>query len=330
MKQYVSLFLIALMFCVVVSTGCGGGSSNNDSGSTESISEETGEDTTYDPNEDGRGNTGGTSDTISFTLELNTMIYQFQEATLYGRKSLGNNQLSVWSPLVKIGYAGKISELLNGAQQEGTTFSIPGEFVEFGFEFDTEHLSWPYSGVFWTASQSQNEKVKSISVVVSGYLREFTFIANVNGRQIINQDCSYECSQHYWNKADNKIRVIVLKDTTLSNLRTSFYARKAGGKWEALLNDHQGKFYRTGSVSETLYIDESYVEFGFEFDVAGGYDWPYSGVFWTADQSRSEKVDAIYIYMSGVRYFPRINIYVNGNLIFSKESDSHGTQYNWD
>ena len=126
------------------------------------------------------------------------------------------------------------------------------------------------------------------------------------------------------------IRVIVDKPGKHPNVSTRFYARKAGGKWEALLNDYRGKFYTYGSVSETLYIDESYVEFGFEFDVSWGYNWPYSGVFWTADQSRSEKVDAIYIYMSGVRYFPRINIYVNGNLILCKESDSHGTQYNWD
>ena len=61
MKQYLSLFFIALMFCAVVSAGCGGGSDNTpaDSEQTENLNEDTG---SYDPNEEGRGNSGTVTD----------------------------------------------------------------------------------------------------------------------------------------------------------------------------------------------------------------------------------------------------------------------------
>lgn len=65
MKKYVSLLVIALMFCAVISVGCGGGS-DNDSGSVDN--EDTGgENTTYDPNEEGRGGRGAVIDLSAMT-----------------------------------------------------------------------------------------------------------------------------------------------------------------------------------------------------------------------------------------------------------------------
>ncbi len=57
MKKYLALFMIALMFCAVISAGCGGGSDNDSSEpeQTESLNEDTGE---YDPNEGGKGTSG--------------------------------------------------------------------------------------------------------------------------------------------------------------------------------------------------------------------------------------------------------------------------------
>ena len=181
------------MFCAVVSTGCGG-SSSNDSAQTESLSEDTGtenltpdtgEDTTYDPNEGGKGNAGGTAGTISFTLNASRISYNLKEATLYDRKNLGNNKLSFWLPLLKLGNSGRFSEMLNGAQQAQGSYSIPSEFVEFGFEFDSRGVSWAYSDVFWKASQSQNEKVESISVVLSGLEYDAAITINVNDIDIL-------------------------------------------------------------------------------------------------------------------------------------------------
>ena len=69
MKKYLSLFLIALMFCAVVSVGCGGRSSDStDSEQTESLTDNTGGDTDdYDPNEEGRGTSGPTIDLSTIT-----------------------------------------------------------------------------------------------------------------------------------------------------------------------------------------------------------------------------------------------------------------------
>ena len=57
------------MFCAVVSIGCGGGGSDStDSEQTESLTDDTGgEDTTYDPNEEGRGGRGAVIDLSAMT-----------------------------------------------------------------------------------------------------------------------------------------------------------------------------------------------------------------------------------------------------------------------
>ena len=60
MKKYAALFMLALMFCAVISIGCGGGSDSTDPEQTESLNDNTSGDDTgdYDPNEESRGTSG--------------------------------------------------------------------------------------------------------------------------------------------------------------------------------------------------------------------------------------------------------------------------------
>ena len=87
MKKYISLLLIALMFCAVISAGCGGeGSDDNyaDPEQTESLNENTGGEDTgdYDPNEESRG----TSGTVVTDLSTLTAAHTAQDGeTLTGK-----------------------------------------------------------------------------------------------------------------------------------------------------------------------------------------------------------------------------------------------------
>ena len=79
MKKFVALFLIALMFCAVISVGCGGGSSDSDQ--TENLTDDTGSydpnDNTddYDPNEEGRGDSGVVSSGGSISVRIKEKIF---------------------------------------------------------------------------------------------------------------------------------------------------------------------------------------------------------------------------------------------------------------
>ncbi len=64
MRKSLSLFMIALMFCAVISIGCGGGGSDNNSADTEqteSLNQNTGEDNGSEDTEDYDSNEGGRS-----------------------------------------------------------------------------------------------------------------------------------------------------------------------------------------------------------------------------------------------------------------------------
>ena len=53
MKKLAVWLMLSVMFCTVVSVGCGGGSNSSDPEQTESLNDDTG---SYDPNEEARGN----------------------------------------------------------------------------------------------------------------------------------------------------------------------------------------------------------------------------------------------------------------------------------
>lgn len=87
------------------------------------------------------------------------------------------------------------------------------------------------------------------------------------------------------------------------------------GEWERLMDE--------GNGNKELDISGRYAEFGFEFDVTWGTDWPYSGVFWTADKGA---VKDIFIDMGGTCRNAKIEIKVNGDRVFyDGDCDSHSS-----
>ena len=74
-------------------------------------------------------------------------------------------------------------------------------------------------------------------------------------------------------------------------------------------------------------ISGAYAEFGFEVDVRGGTDWPYSDVFWRASDG---VVNNIKIETGGTCRMANIKITVNDKEVFSKKNcDSHSS-HNWE
>ena len=89
------------------------------------------------------------------------------------------------------------------------------------------------------------------------------------------------------------------------------------GDWDCLMD--------AGNGNQERYISGKYAELGFEFDITGGTDWPYTGVFWTADQGAAEEV---FIDMGGGCRTASIKISVNGKQIFRDGNcDSHKSMF---
>ncbi len=108
------------------------------------------------------------------------------------------------------------------------------------------------------------------------------------------------------------------------------YARKPGGKWECVFDGPNSGDY-------DFYIDGDYVEFGFEFDITGGCDWPYSDVFWDTKKSEEKTVEDIHIRMEGSAggfWFlfgqPSLSIGVNHVMAVDKANLESGARYDWD
>ena len=77
------------------------------------------------------------------------------------------------------------------------------------------------------------------------------------------------------------------------------------GDWECLKSGGNGNM--------EFLVDGKYVEFGFEFDITGGTDWPYSDVFWKVSNGVAKK---IFFNMGGACRTAKIDIEVNGKNVF--------------
>lgn len=209
------------------------------------------------------------------------------------------------------------------AQDRKEIFEIPVEFVDFGFELDIKGgASWPFSGIFWTADRG---KAKKIHIDV-GTASNARIKIEVNDQEVFNDSDRNGHIRYNWDVED-KIMVRTYKTGAYANNAQRFYARKSStAKWDLIINETNG--------NHSQHIDPDYVEFGFEFDIMSGTDWPYSGVFWTANKSeelksKGGKVEDIQIDMTGTVRYSDIYIHVNGENIVSHEHCDTHLRYDW-
>ena len=307
----------------------GGGSDYVDSEQTESLNDDTsGEDTgsedtgSYDLNEEGRG--VANSGTIKLTIKyFYGMSYYFYARTCEGKYSDGRLKMGNWVMLASKRHpntptAENGATLLSSnkdAREEVFSIDKAKKYVEFAYEYGTYNdvffttADWYYSGKFWSTKDSARETVNTITLDHTGGLsKNIPLRITVNNTKVLdyNGNRRKDFVPRYYFKNGNKIRVNTYKTSDYSNTATRFYARKsAESLWVLLLDKTNG--------DHQLDIDDDYVEFGFEFDIVGGVNWPYSKVFWKAEQSMEDPVDNIFIYMDGTSLNPDLHIYVNMN-----------------
>ena len=270
-------------------------------------------------------------------------LYVFNDVAFYGRKSGSGNWVKL---LYSTGTIAAIDTLKHSSEvkryvhhntggggysfgnqipltKDTDIYNIPKDYVEFGFEFDiVSGISWPYSNVFWTAADSAKTPVHTILCYAGGGSLTPSVTFEVNGKEVFSQSNLTGQRRHYF-KSSNQICVRTWKTWQYLNNCTRVYARKdTTSKWDVVLDKAEGE-------SEIL-IDDDYVEFGFEFDIYLGTNWPYSDVFWTAEDSAREKVEYIWIEMSGSARYAEIYIYVNDKKVVSQNDLWSQEQHHWD
>ena len=154
--------------------------------------------------------------------------------------------------------------------------------------------------------------------------------------EYLNEECSGETGDQQGEdvgrggSGSDTIKVKVDGPTAYYFKSVSFHGRKDGGKWETLYSKTDG-----GLGDEVIdrdfefEVSKEYVEFGFEFDVLAGTDYPYSGVFLTAEDTAKTQPEKINIKIRGTTFNASIKISVNDIEVFEDSNcDSH-TPYGW-
>ena len=262
--------------------GCG--SDSTDSEQTESLNEDTGEDTTYNPNEEGRGGSGGSIHVTTWK----TANYTNDYTRLYARK----DTTSKWDILLDSGVG-------------DNEIYIDDDYVEFGFEFSIYGgTKWPYTGVFWTAEDSAREKVKDIYIKMDGTVRYSEIYISVNDKMVVSDDDLWSQEQHHW---DTEIPIKVEMNHSgwyVVDLK-QFYGRTDSGR--------QITIFEGGNGNYTINVGRNYVDFGFKFSIAWN-GTPYNKIFWYKNEHPNDIVEEISINTSGVVFLgsPYIEIEVKG------------------
>jgi len=89
------------------------------------------------------------------------------------------------------------------------------------------------------------------------------------------------------------------------------------GNWECLRD--------AGNGNQDFWIGSKYAEFGFEFDITAGTDWPYSDKFWSMENGA---VSDILIEWGGGCRTAWIDITVDGKKVFHDGNcDSHNSAF---
>lgn len=303
MKKFCYWLFLAVMLFATMNGGCGG-SSGGDVQLPQTQTQ--------------------TSDTIQLVID-DSESYTTRYKALYARETGGE-----WV---------RLAEGTNGS------FDVNAKYKEFGFEFDiTDRTNWLFSDTVYKVSDSAPPQ--NIIITMGGTEAAPTIEVKVDGRTVLSNnaltdtnprydwgaaagdDNTYEYSLRgyggYRDKGDYQIPVYM--DTVkrwFAFKSAAFYGREPGGNWVCLKN---GKDLY---LAEAFYVSSKYVEFGFEFDITWGTDWPYSNVFWTAAQTEQEAPTDINIEMGGTVRMADIEITVNGKTVVDVTNcDSHN-RYPW-
>ena len=115
--------------------------------------------------------------------------------TLYGCKRVtqedGTTKLGFWEKLKS--FASSFPE------HYVENCDIAKDYVEFGFELDiADGTNWPYSGVFWNATDTARKESGNIDISVGGAVRNTTITIKVNKHEVYHDGNCNSHSQYSW------------------------------------------------------------------------------------------------------------------------------------
>ena len=120
--------------------------------------------------------------------------YRIKNTALHGRKIIelnedGSYKLGNWELLENLS--------LNPFSNQ--RFDLSRTYVELGLDFSTTNgTKWAYSGVFWTADQTADERVDSVVIDLGGTEDNPSITIKVNGREVFHDGNCSSHSQYSW------------------------------------------------------------------------------------------------------------------------------------
>lgn len=90
------------------------------------------------------------------------------------------------------------------------------------------------------------------------------------------------------------------------------------GNWQCLRD--------TNKEDDDFYVTADFVEFGYSFDIKGGTNWPYSGIFW---QGSTDEIQNINITTGGTCRRASITIKVDGKQVLHHGNCASHKHYNF-
>lgn len=130
-----------------------------------------------------------------------------------------------------------------------------------------------------------------------------------------------EAMTRYKEMQQNTIHVRLNFHAGYTTKASKFYARKVTGVnedgsfilgWWELVHDADSVF---GYTDYQFDLPQTYVQFGYSFDIVWGTDWPYSKCFWNKTNT---PVDDIFISIWGFVRSAGLTIRVNDKEIYSE------------
>ncbi len=218
--------------------------------------------------------------------------------------------------------------LLAESEAGDVSFDIYPTYTDYGFEFYTiDEATWGYSGLLWSSSAAEVSDAaapRKVEIILRGTKEAPTVETRVDGRTVSNGSSQNPATRNSWgsaagnsNRNEGKIYVTLSGPSAYILNTKNFYGRQRGGKWVNLTN------------GSSFIISNKYVEFGFEFDITWGTDWPYSNVFWTAEDTEKETPTKIDISMGGTVRWANIEIKVNNRSVVSDSGCESHSRYKW-
>ena len=207
---------------------------------------------------------------------------------------------------------GKVYGAYGTAQGGNEEISLKDAYSAFG-------QGWRAVG-FKVAIPKNSNYLTGIGVMFSKEL-------NKNDQEVANIEY-LEKVYEYQQREERKINVKIDLGGGYFVKKQDFYARKITGidiNGNYILGSWE-KIREVGDDDQSFWLSANYVEFGYSFDIRGGTNWPYSGIFW---KGSTDEIQSINITTGGTCRNASITIKVDGKQVLHHGNCASHGHYNF-